>query len=268
MIPDRNSEGQLPLAVKLRELTVAYAGSGFSLSLPELQIARGERVALVGASGSGKTTLLRVINGRIPIDRGQLELFGRPVTASDFRRRSLRRGIGFVFQQFHLVERATVFENVLWGRLGWRPVVPSLFATFAREDLLLAEEAIREVDLETQALQRVGSLSGGQQQRVGIARALVQKPELLLADEPVSNLDPETAGEVMQLLERACADRNVTLVMSLHQHRLARLHSSRIITLEGGRLVSDEAAGPPASGRDGTHPEPAPQHAADEVHES
>ena len=224
--------------VKLKGLA-GYVRSGFSLQLPELQIVRGERVALVGPSGSGKTTLLRVVNGRVPIERGELELFGCPVRAATLRSRSLRRRLGFIFQTFQLVERATIFENILWGRLSWRSTLPSLFSSFSREDRLQTEEVIREVGLEAQALQRVSNLSGGQQQRVGIARALVQEPDLILADEPVSNLDPETASEIMRLLERVCNSRRVTLMMSLHQPDLARRHASRIITLGGGRLVDD-----------------------------
>ncbi|MDE0098659.1 MAG: ATP-binding cassette domain-containing protein [Truepera sp.] len=236
------STGPQPsVVVTLKGLTVGYVRSGFSLQLPALRIVRGERVALVGPSGSGKTTLLRVVNGRVPIERGELELFGCPVTTATLRGRSLRRRIGFIFQTFQLVERATVFENILWGRLSWRSTLPSLFSSFSREDRLQTEEVICEVGLEAQALQRVSDLSGGQQQRVGIARALVQEPDLILADEPVSNLDPETAGEIMQLLERVCNSRRVTLMMSLHQPDLARRHASRIITLEGGRLVDDRS---------------------------
>ena len=236
------STGPQPsVVVTLKGLTAGYVRSGFSLQLPALWIVRGERVALVGPSGSGKTTLLRVVNGRVPIERGELELFGCPVTAATLRGRSLRRRIGFIFQTFQLVERATVFENILWGRLSWRSTLPSLFSSFSREDRLQTEEVICEVGLEAQALQRVSDLSGGQQQRVGIARALVQEPDLILADEPVSNLDPETAGEIMQLLERVCNSRRVTLMMSLHQPDLARRHASRIITLEGGRLVDDRS---------------------------
>ena len=231
---------QSSVVVTLKGLTAGYVRSGFSLQLPALRIVRGERVALVGPSGSGKTSLLRVVNGRVPIERGELELFGCPVTAATLRGRSLRRRIGFIFQTFQLVERATVFENILWGRLSWRSTLPSLFSSFSREDRLQTEEVICEVGLEAQALQRVSDLSGGQQQRVGIARALVQEPDLILADEPVSNLDPETAGEIMQLLERVCNSRHVTLMMSLHQPDLARRHASRIITLEGGRLVADQ----------------------------
>jgi phosphonate transport system ATP-binding protein len=239
MIPTPPREHLPPIVVALQDLDVAYPRSDFSLLVTELRIARGERVVLLGTSGSGKTTLLRVINGRVPLGRSKLELFGQPATKAGFRRRSLRRRIGFIFQEFHLVEQARVFENVLWGRLGWRPTLASLVTAFSREDLRKTEEVLREVDLEKQALQRVGSLSGGQRQRVGIARALVQEPDLILADEPVSNLDPGTAREVMQLLERACRDRRVTLIMSLHQPDLAQRHASRIITLEGGRLVSD-----------------------------
>jgi phosphonate transport system ATP-binding protein len=200
---------------------------------------QGERVALIGASGSGKTTLLRIINGWIPFDQGNLALFGNLVRPGDFRRRKLRRRIGFIFQAFHLVDRATVYENIMWGRLGWRGNITSLVFGFDHQDHLRVNQAIRDVNLEPHAFQRVSSLSGGQQQRVGIARTLVQEPDLILADEPVSNLDPGTAAEIMALLESTCRQRNVTLIMALHQPELANLHANRIVELESGLVVKD-----------------------------
>ena len=209
------------------------------MTLPDLTITQGERIALIGTSGSGKTTLLRLINGWVPFDQGNLCLFGNRINPGDFRRRTIRRRIGFIFQAFHLVERATVYENILWGRLGWQGSLKSLLLGFNHQDHLRTNQAIQDVNLEPYALQRVSSLSGGQQQRVGIARALVQEPDLILADEPVSNLDPNTAAEIMSLLENACRQRNVTLIMALHQPELAKLHANRIVELNGGLIVKD-----------------------------
>ena len=209
------------------------------MTLPDLTITQGERIALIGTSGSGKTTLLRLINGWVPFDQGNLYLFGNRINPGDFRRRTIRRRIGFIFQAFHLVERATVYENILWGRLGWQGSLKSLLLGFNHQDHLRTNQAIQDVNLEPYALQRVSSLSGGQQQRVGIARALVQEPDLILADEPVSNLDPNTAAEIMSLLENACRQRNVTLIMALHQPELAKLHANRIVELNGGLIVKD-----------------------------
>ena len=210
------------------------------MTLPDLKITQGQRVALVGTSGSGKTTLLRIINGWVPFDQGNLYLFGNRISPGDFRLRTIRRRIGFIFQAFHLVERATVYENILWGRLGWQGSFQNSLLGFNHQDRLRVNRAIHDVNLEPYALRRVNTLSGGQQQRVGIARALVQEPDLILADEPVSNLDPNTAAEIMSLLENVCRQRNVTLIMALHQPELAKLHANRIVELNNGLIVKDK----------------------------
>ncbi|MEX2542256.1 MAG: ATP-binding cassette domain-containing protein [Trueperaceae bacterium] len=228
-------------AIALSGIQVYYDDPGKAvLDIDRLTIPQGERVALIGSSGAGKTTLLRLINGYVHSATGSLHVLGYEKTAPNARRHDVR--VGFVFQSFNLVERATVFENVLWGRLGHAHAVASLFGHFSRHDKNIAMQAVDEVALRDQAAQRCDTLSGGQQQRVAIARVLAQEPEIILADEPVSSLDPALADDALNLLIEVSKGRTATLVMSLHQPDLARRYASRIIGLRAGRVVLDERA--------------------------
>ncbi|MFF5992872.1 phosphonate ABC transporter ATP-binding protein [Prauserella flavalba] len=209
-----------------------------SLSVPEGQIA-----VLLGLSGSGKSTLLRHVDGLQRASTGSVSVLGTDLaTASGTRLRALRRRVGFVFQQFHLVGGLTVLENVCTGALGGlRGPRLGLF-TYPKR---VRQEALRHLDrvgLAEQAFQRADTLSGGQQQRVAIARALLQRPEILLADEPVASLDPESAGQVMRLLREISAERNLTVLCSLHQVDLALSWGDRVIGLRSGRVVLDRQA--------------------------
>jgi phosphonate transport system ATP-binding protein len=230
-------------AIELEAVRVCYAPSkSLVLDIPYLRIDQGERIALIGSSGSGKTTLLRLINGYVQPDAGLVSVLGMPITPATVRRRSLRRCVGFIFQDFHLVERATVFENVLWGRLGRVNWLSSLFGWFSEADKLAAMRAIAEVDLIAQVCKRVDRLSGGQQQRVAIARVLSQQAEIILADEPVSNLDPALTHDILSLLSGIAQRYGTTLVMTLHQPDLARQYADRIIALHDGHVVYDGKA--------------------------
>jgi phosphonate transport system ATP-binding protein len=230
-------------AIELEAVRVCYAPSkSLVLDIPYLRIDQGERIALIGSSGSGKTTLLRLINGYVQPDAGLVSVLGMPITPATVRRRSLRRCVGFIFQDFHLVERATVFENVLWGRLGRVNWLSSLFGWFSEADKLAAMRAIAEVDLIAQVCKRVDRLSGGQQQRVAIARVLSQQAEIILADEPVSNLDPALTHDILSLLSGIAQRYGTTLVMTLHQPDLARQYADRIIALHHGQVVYDGKA--------------------------
>ena len=216
------------------------------LNIEQLTIGRGERVAIIGPSGAGKTTLLRLLNGYVQPNSGQVNILGNRMNLDSvkrhrgYRTRAVRRQVGFVFQDFSLVERATVFQNVLWGRLGHVNPLGSLLGWFSETDKIAAMEAIAEVDLLSQTNQRVDTLSGGQQQRVGVARVLAQEAEIILADEPVSNLDPALADDVLGLLSNVSQRRNATLIMSLHQPPFAQCYADRIIGLRAGRIVYDE----------------------------
>lgn len=227
----------------LHDVAVSYGRERRVLEIDRLAVARGERVALIGPSGSGKTTLLRLANGYVRPERGAVDLFGERLEShGSGRQRSLRRRVGFVFQGFNLVERATVFENVLSGRLGKMGTLASLVGRFGSHHRRATMEAIEEVGLREQTWQRADTLSGGQQQRVGVARVVAQEAELILADEPVSNLDPRLAEDVLELLQEVAEHHRATLVCSLHQPDLARRFAERIVGLRAGRVVWDGAA--------------------------
>jgi phosphonate transport system ATP-binding protein len=203
----------------------------------DLHVRRGEFVALTGPSGAGKTTLLRLLAGIERPDRGAVVADGRQRTGA-------RRGdtsIALVFQRPRLVGRATSAENVLAGRLGHLPRWRALLKRFGADDWQLALQSLDQVGLLEHAADRADRLSGGEQQRVAIARALAQQPRVLLADEPVSSLDPDNARRVLTIL-RACADRGLAVVASLHQPELAREFSDRCVAMAAGRFVKGDAA--------------------------
>lgn len=237
------------LAISLQNIRVQYKANQHPvLNIEQLAILSGERVALIGPSGAGKTTLLRLLNGYVQPKSGCMNILGHSIrshASGKYREqwtRAVRRRVGFVFQDFSLVERATVFQNVLWGRLGLVNPFWSVMGWFAEADKMAAMKAIAEVDLLPQTNQRVDTLSGGQQQRVGVARVLAQEAEVILADEPVSNLDPGLAEDVMHLLSDVSQHHNATLIMSLHQPILARRYADRIIGLCAGEVVYDAPA--------------------------
>jgi phosphonate transport system ATP-binding protein len=230
-------------AVLLRDIRFRYAEAGPPvLAIDRLAIAPGERVAVVGPSGSGKTTLLRLLNGSLHAASGEAVILGQRLVPGRRQPREQRRRIGMIYQDFALVERASVFDNVLYGRLGHAHPWLSLLGHFSIEDRARAEAAIAEVGLLDQAEQRADALSGGQRQRVAIARVLAQEPALILADEPISNLDPALTEGILALLVAACERRGATLIMSLHQPQLARQHGERVIGINGGRIVLDAPA--------------------------
>ena len=232
-----------PAAITLRDLRFRYADDGpLVLAIDHLTIAAGERIALVGPSGSGKTTLLRLLNGALSPTSGEAVIQGERLVPGRRLGREQRRRTGMIYQDFALVERASVFDNVLYGRLGHAHPWLSLVGHFAAEDRARALAALGEVGLQDQADQRVDALSGGQRQRVAIARVLAQEPALILADEPISNLDPALTEEILSLLVAASTRRGATLLMSLHQPQLARQHAERVIGISGGRILFDEPA--------------------------
>lgn len=234
-------------ALRLRQLRVRYGDKAPVLDVESLDVAAGEIVAVVGPSGAGKTTLLRLANGYVRAAAGDLDVLGHatsfgPGTRPQRRDRRQRQRVGFVFQRFNVVERATVFDNVLWGSLGRLGGLRPFLGRFPEAERRAAMAAIVEVDLLEQTTQRVDTLSGGQQQRVGVARVIVQSPELVLADEPVSSLDPVLAVEIVELLVGVARRRDTTLVMSVHVPELARRFADRIVGLNAGRVVWDGAA--------------------------
>ena len=225
------------------EINQAHVFLGEALSpiidINSLRIEYGTRIGLLGPSGAGKTTLLRLINSHISPTGGELKVLGSRITPHAGLNRLSRRKIGFIYQKFHLIERATVYENVLWGRLGYVGLT-SLLGIFPKHDREVAKATIDEVSLTNKINVRVDQLSGGEQQRVGIARALAQNPSLILADEPVSSLDPELSEEILEILVDASNRHKVTLVMSLHQPDLAKKFSSTIIGLNKGQILYND----------------------------
>lgn len=230
-------------AIEIDDLSFAHPGTDLpALERVSFQVPAGESVALLGPSGAGKTTLLALLDGRLQGWRGRASVLGLPLDPDRPPQRKSRPDTGFVFQEFALVERSTVLRNVLNGRLGRMSAVRALLGTPTSHDLAIARAALVDCGIGDLAERRVDSLSGGQRQRVAIARCLAQEPRLILADEPVSNLDPTRAGEVLSLLTGAAQARGATALFSSHQPDLARRFAQRIIGIKGGRIAFDVPA--------------------------
>ena len=226
--------------VSIRDLVKTYPNGTRALDGITLDIDRGEFVVLIGLSGSGKSTLLRTINRLVDPTSGTVTFDGIDVTrARGAELRRVRRRIGMIFQQFNLVRRSSVFSNVIAGRLGYRSTWRTIAARPSGADVALAFENLGRVGIPEKAFGRADALSGGQQQRVGIARALMQKPELMLADEPVASLDPATSHSVMKYLEEINKKDGITVICSLHFLSLARRYGTRVVALKAGRVAFD-----------------------------
>jgi phosphonate transport system ATP-binding protein len=226
--------------LKVEHLTKVYPNGTQALTDVNFEVKEGEFLAVIGLSGSGKSTLLRCINRLIEPTEGKIIWNGVDVTSargSDIRK--IRRQIGMVFQQFNLVKRSSVMTNVLTGRLGYVATLPSVFGIFSTADREKAMEDLAMVGLEDKAHVRADSLSGGQQQRVGIARALMQDPKMILADEPVASLDPVLAHSILKYLENLNKEYGITVLCSLHFLDLVHRYATRAIALKDGHLVFD-----------------------------
>jgi phosphonate transport system ATP-binding protein len=199
--------------------------------------------AIIGPSGTGKSTLVRCINRLVEPTSGEILFRGQDMVRLSARElRAARRRIGMIFQEYNLVERLSVIENVLCGRLGYVPVWRAWLRRFSNADIARAFELLDAVGLGDLATQRADQLSGGQRQRVGIARALMQEPDLLLADEPTSSLDPKTSVEIMELIARRASASGIPALVNIHNVELARRYADRIIGMSKGTIVFD---GPP-----------------------
>lgn len=227
--------------LRLDGLTKRY-GAKAALEDVTLTFNPGDVAALIGPSGAGKSTLIRCVNRLVEPTQGRISLGDVDITSlrsGDLRR--IRRRIGMIFQEFALVERLTVMENVLSGRLGYVGFWQSWFRRFPQADIDRAFALLDRVGLGEFADQRADRLSGGQRQRVGIARALMQEPDLLLVDEPTASLDPKTARQIMRLIAELCDERGLTAIINIHDVPLARMFVPRIIGLKAGRVVFDGA---------------------------
>ena len=226
--------------LKIENLTKVYDDGTRALNGVTFSVPDGQFLIIIGLSGSGKSTLLRCINRLIEPTGGRVLWNDLDITAAPHEDlRHIRRRIGMIFQHFNLVRRSRVITNVLAGRLGYTNPALSLFNRFSKEDMELALASMDRVGISEQAYKRADELSGGQQQRVGIARALMQDPELMLVDEPVSALDPATSHSIMRYLEELNNTDGMTILCSLHFLSLARTYADRIIALKDGMIVFD-----------------------------
>jgi phosphonate transport system ATP-binding protein len=226
--------------IRFTKATVTYPGGVVGLKDLDLTIDDGEFVVIVGLSGAGKSTLIRAVNGLVRLTDGSLEVNGREVTElSRAGLRDLRAEIGMIFQGFNLVDRTSVLNNVLMGRLHRVPTWRTLLGRYPDADVEIATRALARVEIVDRAWVRATNLSGGQRQRVGIARALAQEPTIILADEPVASLDPPTSHVVMKYLQQINRDLGITTIVNLHFLDLATTYADRIIGLRSGELVFD-----------------------------
>ncbi len=237
------NQGLSNQGLSIRGLVKEYVPGQPVLRGINLEIAAQGITAVIGPSGTGKSTLIRCINRLVEPTAGQVSLNGQEITAlRGTALRLARRRIGMVFQEYNLVERLSVMENLLCGRLGYVPVWRAWLRRYPASDIARAFDLLEAVGLPDHAMRRADALSGGQRQRVGIARALMQAPELLLADEPTSSLDPKTAVEVLELLARLTGAAGVPVIINIHNVDLAKRFAQRIIGMAGGAVVFD---GPP-----------------------
>jgi phosphonate transport system ATP-binding protein len=229
-----------PPAVVVAALRKRYGHDMLALDDVSFSVERGEFVAVLGPSGAGKTTLLRCLLRLTEADAGRIELGSREITRARGAALSrARRETAVIFQQLNLVARLTALENVLAGRLTAAALWRVLLRAFPRDERMRALHALDRVGLLEQAYQRADTLSGGQQQRVAVARALAQEPRLILADEPVASLDPESAAVVLESLRVACDEDRVTVLCNLHQVAHAAAYATRVLGLARGRVVAD-----------------------------
>lgn len=226
--------------IEFRNVSKVYPNGTKGLNNINLKIQKGEFVVMVGLSGAGKSTLLRSVNRLHEITEGEIIIEGESITAAKGKElRRMRRDIGMIFQSFNLVKRSTVLKNVLAGRIGYHSTLRTTLGLFPKEDVELAFQALKRVNILEKAYARADELSGGQQQRVSIARALAQEAKIILADEPVASLDSLTTKQVLNDLKKINEDFGITTIVNLHSIDLARQYATRIIGLHAGEIVFD-----------------------------
>ena len=248
------------IILEIEDLHKSYDSNVPVLCGINLSVHRGEFVGIIGLSGSGKSTLLRCINRLVEPSSGHIRLPMGLITANgagtlvDVVRlkqtelRRLRRKVGMIFQQFNIIKRLSVIDNVLSGGLGYQSALRSTLRSFTRDEKRKALINLNRVGLLDHAYRRADELSGGEQQRVAIARTLMQEPALILADEPVSSLDPKLSGVVLDILKQVCQEDGITALVSLHTLELTREYAARVVGLKNGQIcfdgASDEFTGP------------------------
>ncbi|TFH49917.1 MAG: phosphonate ABC transporter ATP-binding protein [Lysobacterales bacterium] len=229
--------------LRLEKLVKQYKTGDKALKGVDLEVPSGQVMALIGPSGAGKSTLIRCVNRLVEPTSGSVRLGDMEITGLGSRGlRRARRRMGMIFQEYALVERLTVMENVLSGRLGYVGFWRSYLRRFPKRDIDEAFRLLERVGLDHMVDKRADELSGGQRQRVGIARALIQNPDLLLVDEPTASLDPKTSRQIMRLICELCEERQLAAIINIHDVLLAQMFARRIVGLQIGEIVYDGPA--------------------------
>ena len=229
------------MLLSVKNISKEYNNGITALKNVSFDVEKGEFISIIGPSGSGKSTLLRSINKMIDISKGSILFENRNIEKLKKKEIELvRREIGMIFQNYNLVERLTVIENVLHGRLGYKSVFSGILGIYSEDEKKEAFNFLEKVNMTKYAYQKCNELSGGQKQRVGIARAIMQKPKLLLCDEPIASLDPKTAENIMDYLKKIVTELKITCIVNLHQVDIAKKYSNRIIDLNKGEKIFDD----------------------------
>ena len=229
--------------LEIIQLVKKYNTGDLAINGVDLKVEKGQVMALIGPSGAGKSTLIRCVNRLENPTSGEIWLNGENIVKMrSGKLRRARRNMGMIFQEYALVERLTVMENVLSGRLGYVGFWRSFLRKFPQSDINAAFGLLEKVGLDTMVNKRADELSGGQRQRVGIARALIQKPDILLVDEPTASLDPKTSRQIMRLITELCEENQLAAIINIHDVALAQMYAERIVGLREGSIVYD---GPP-----------------------
>ena len=226
--------------LEIKQLVKKYNTGDLALNSVSLEVEKGQVMALIGPSGAGKSTLIRCVNRLENPTSGEIWLNGENIVKMrSGKLRRARRNMGMIFQEYALVERLTVMENVLSGRLGYVGFWRSFLRKFPQSDINAAFGLLEKVGLDTMVNKRADELSGGQRQRVGIARALIQKPDILLVDEPTASLDPKTSRQIMRLITELCEENQLAAIINIHDVALAQMYAERIVGLREGNIVYD-----------------------------
>ena len=229
--------------LEIKQLVKKYKTGDLAINGVDLKVEKGQVMALIGPSGAGKSTLILCVNRLETPTSGEIWLKGENIVKMrSGKLRKARRSMGMIFQEYALVERLTVMENVLSGRLGYVGFWRSYLRKFPQSDINAAFGLLEKVGLDTMVNKRADELSGGQRQRVGIARALIQKPDILLVDEPTASLDPKTSRQIMRLITELCEENQLAAIINIHDVALAQMYAERIVGLREGSIVYD---GPP-----------------------
>lgn len=229
---------EMPVIMSIENLNKEYSKGKSVLKDVNFEIKQGELLSIIGPSGAGKSTLLRSINRMIEPTSGKITFDKQNITNVKGRDlRNMRTNIGMIFQHYNLVDRLSVFENVMHGTLGYKNSLQGIFSLYTESEKEEAIDIITELGIEDHIYKRCDELSGGQKQRVGIARALVQKPKIILCDEPIASLDPSSSRVIMEHLRKICSEKGITVIVNLHQVDVAKNYSDRIIGLNSGEIV-------------------------------